>query len=596
MLSAGCVVVGVPDRGSGAPLAPERTGGFVEVGKAAGLDVVLGEGLVPTGSLMGDARLPDGSYPFASPDEASPAASNPDGAAPDVDGADPQEDLGSMPRILAPGSPMVTLTGGVALRDFDLDGDLDIAFAQPGKTILFANDGTGHFTDVSWLLPTRAHWNGTTVLWWDYDNDGRPDLYLGEQTGPAFLYHNERASTGRAAREGLPAFVDVTAAMGFTLDLAVQGASAADINNDGRLDLLVVGYTKWWENDSPLDMPGEREHLYVSQPDGTYHEEGLLWGLNETDPGLGAAFADIDLDGRQDVYVTNDFSRGDVLWRNTGGAFRDATRQTGTASARDGMGATWFDADTDGYLDLYISNIYALQHEPLADVGNQLFLNNANATFQDVSLVSRSVDAGWAWGSCAFDVDADGDMDLYVPGGFPQMGVPPPPAPGQRPPVPERMDNLPQRLFVNDGHANFRDQAKAWGVAARLDGRGCSVGDLDGDGAPDLVAAVVGQRPLLYLNRAPVGNRLRLDLQGTTSNRDAVGARVTVTWPGHRLVQQRTAGAGYLSEDAPTLDFGLAGRGAADLEVDWPSGVHQEFHGAAPRDYTLVEGGTLQAK
>lgn len=544
-LVAGCVATKAP----APPLVPGLTGTFVESGESAGLHDVVGATL----------HLPP-----------SPRSANP-----------MQPPAGMLPSDSprSYGGAMTSLTGGVAAADLDSDGAMDLVFNQPGAVMVYANQGSGHFLPVPNAIPVPAGWTGTSVLAFDYDNDGRPDLLLGQSNGSVMLLHNE----------GSFRFLDASHSLGRDRDVPAEGAAAADINGDGYLDVLVVAYERWWNPDGP-EGSGSRDRLYVNQGDGTFREEGLQWGINETRPSLSAAFGDYDGDGRQDLYVTNDFSVGAQLWHNVGHAFAEMTNQTGLASYRDGMGGVWADFNGDGRPDMYVSNIYAFLGGPPVPAGNQLFLNDGNGTFTDASLSSNAYNAGWAWGMCVLDAESDGDLDLLVPSGFPAPGVPAPPLPGVTPREPLPMDEMPQHFFLNHGNATFDSAETEWGVADAMDGRGCATVDVDNDGAQDVVVVGLGHHPMLYLNRHSQGHGIDLLLRGTGhSNRDAVGAYAIASWPGGQERVERAAGGGYLSTSSPVLHLGIGSQTHATVKLVWPDGTTQSQDLAAGR-YRWTQG------
>ncbi|MHB8633038.1 MAG: CRTAC1 family protein [Thermoplasmatota archaeon] len=482
------------------------------------------------------------------------------------------------------GSAMDSLTGGVAIADVDQNGYQDILISEPGRDRLYLNEGDGSFRDATAWLGDQGHWNGTTALFFDYDNDGYPDLFLGQLRGPSRLLHNDHGH----------GFTDVSASSGVAPVAAVQGAAAADVDGDGRLDLVVVAYEDWW-NESGQRTP-ERNLLYHNLGNGTFREEGLERGIDAAGakPSLSGAFADYDRDGHPDLMVANDYGTGSQMWHNRGdGVFEERTNQTGSLTARDGMGIVWDDFNGDGWPDFYVSNIRQPPYTVDINLGNQLFLNNRNGTFRDASQVSGTFSAGWSWGAAALDATSDGDSDLYVPGGFPYPRVPVPENGSGPPPLPGTMDDEPQRFFVNHGDGTFAEAAHAWGLDAVMDGRGCAAVDLNNDGAVDLVVVGLGLPPRIYLNRAPQGNFVDLHLVGVKSNRDAVGTMVTAYWKGGMIEHERQAGAGYLSESSPVLHFGLGTAAETDLDIAWPSGLTQTFHHVVPGTYALVEGSAL---
>ncbi|MGQ0537229.1 MAG: CRTAC1 family protein [Methanobacteriota archaeon] len=529
----------------------------------------------------------------------------------------------------ATANPMASLTGGVAVADYDNDGRLDLFVVDSGLNALYRNAGPVGFDLVDDAAGVKGGLDGRSAVFFDYDEDGWQDLYIVNYIDPSRLYKNEG---GR--------FRDVTAAAGLGRAMTSHSAAAADYDRDGDLDLFVANYGRW-TRDFPDNWThaenGEKNALLRNDGNGSFTNVADAAGLTHTRWSFAAAWADYDRDGDPDLYVANDFGP-DNLYRNEGdGTFVDVAWAAGARSNRNGMGATWLDIDRDGDLDLYVSNI----HVPDVDVptfhGNVLFVNDGGGNFTEEAAARGVADGLWSWDSEAFDAENDGDLDLFVATGFAtrkerdvfytgdirlvssdetETGeglrkyyeekywdyndthylTLPIYTGGQQFYSQSQGGDQPKRFFVNDGRGNFTEAAEAWGLSHRGDARGIATADFDADGDLDLVYTAFLSEPRYFRNRAPQGRHLDLLLEGTDSNRDAVGAAVYATYGGSTLVQERIAGGGFQSQSSPWLHFGLGANETVDeLVVRWPSGRVDRFEDVAGNArYRLVEGGAVQ--
>ncbi len=485
-------------------------------------------------------------------------------------------------------------SGGGAFLDYDGDGKLDLLIIGRERPTLYHNDGNGHFTDVTAQagLDVAGTWMGCATG--DYDNDGRTDLVL---TG----YHCLRLFHNEGGR-----FVDRTAESGLVADRWYTSAGFADVNNDGKLDLYVGAYVDFGP-DKPqycpagIDPTGKqvmapcgpepyaamRGRLYLNEGKGHFRDVTRQAGLESaTGKTLGVAFGDYDGDGKADLYLANDRVAGDLFHNETlrGGLprFRSVGVTSGTAFSQEGnvqggMGVAWGDANNDGRQDLAVGTY---QNEAKC-----LYLNEGNGLFREASTLSGLAPARpyVAFGTGFFDADNDGWLDLFLANGH-VLG-----------PV-ERIDprlSYPQPLqvFHNRGGGSYEDVSAGAGAifGQRLVGRAVAFGDYDNDGRCDVLVVDVQGRPYLLHNESQTGNHwLRVRLEGSASNRDGIGARVTVRAGARDRMREATTGGSYLAAHDPRLLFGLGAATSVDsVSVRWPSGKSTRIS-AQPADREIV--------
>jgi hypothetical protein len=493
--------------------------------------------------------------------------------------------------------------GGVALLDFDNDGRLDVFFTNgariPGLrkddprfwNRLYRNQGDGTFRDVTESAGVRGEGYSMGAAAADFDNDSWTDLYV-TGVNRNILYRNQGDGT----------FADVTERAGAAgigpagKKLWSVGAAWLDYDNDGDLDLFVANYLDWSpENNkvcgaegrrlscSPTDYAGLPNLLYRNDGGGRFTDVSAAAGIAaHVGRGMSVAVADADGDGFVDVFVANDQLRNFLFRNSNGRAFVEAGVEAGVAYTEDGvpvsgMGADFRDLDQDGRPDVFVT---ALSGEPFP-----LYRNTAEGFFVPATHPSG---LGFAtvmmsgWGTGAFDLDNDGHKELFSANSH----------------VSENIDayghhryRQANAIFRGLGNGRFRDDTAAAGPAmqrARAH-RGCAFGDLDGDGRVDIVVSVIGEpAEVLYNVTAGAGHWLGLRLEGTKSNRDAIGATVKVTGESGRAQYNHvTTAVGYASASDKQVHFGLgADRVAAEIEIRWPSGTKQVLRNV-PADQVL---------
>jgi hypothetical protein len=501
-----------------------------------------------------------------------------------------------------------TMGAGVCAFDYDADGLTDLYLVQsaplPGTppdpllhASLFKNLGRGRFVEVTGRAgvgnPGR-YGMGCAVA--DIDNDGDEDLYV-TNFGPNTLYRNNGDGT----------FADVSRSSHTDNSLWGTAAAFADYDADGDVDLFVGNYLDFTlaKHKRCGDVARQlvsycHPDAYESVPNALYRNDGRgvfsdvtraagLWNLEGKT--LGALWTDYDQDGDVDLFVANDSVRN-FLYRNNGdGTFTEVTLAAGTGYSEEGrpqagMGVDAADVAGHGRMDLFVTHLSNEVNELYINRGDGTFLNGTNAAglgAPSLLLVG--------WGTAFFDADNDGDPDLYVTNGHVMDDIE------------QYSDSITYRerdlLFVNDGKGRFADGSVAAGpfFLERDVGRGMTVLDFDADGAVDIALNRNGSRAKLLRNetRAP-HHWISLRLRGTRSNRDAIGAWITLRSGGRRLVAERRSGFSYLSDADGIIHFGLGTNPApVEVEIRWPSGLKEAFRALTPdRFVTLTEGSGVQ--
>ena len=487
--------------------------------------------------------------------------------------------------------------GGIALFDYDSDGDLDLLricslpadhARGPASNRLFQQQPDRGFAEVTRAAGFDHPGYGQGAAIGDVDNDGDPDLYV-TNIGPDSFYLNNGDGT----------FTDVTARAGFAGGEWSASATFVDYDGDGDLDLFVVHYLEYAlgtictdvsgspEYCGPQHFSGTLDRLYRNEGDGTFSDVSAPAGINSPGKGLGIVAADLTDDGRIDLYVTND---ADVnhLWVNNGdGAFTDEAVARGVGVNAYGrteasMGITIGDANHDGILDLFMTH--------LIDETNTFFLSLNESMYVDASSASGfgTTDFSYTGFGCGFfDFDHDSDLDLLIVNGRIMRGPPHPGAPAS--PFWEKYAE-PNFLFENDGAGRFGNCSERAGLlASRVDvSRGVAFGDLDDDGDLDLAVAHLLSGLRLFHNQAPPAGSHWLRVRAVTGKRDALGACVTVRAAGKALIRIVQANYSYLSASDPRVHFGLGAVEKVEaIEVRWSDGTRERF-GAAGVDRDVV--------
>jgi hypothetical protein len=450
--------------------------------------------------------------------------------------------------------------------DFNNDGKPDLLVTRFGHNQLFQNMGNGKFKDVSKQAGIDSYKNAITAIAFDYDRDGRLDLFVGSYFQPVNIFH---PNTPRFFPE--------------SFETANNGGGVTVYHNNG--------------NGTFTDVT-EKVGLGTHEPDGKLHK---LSGWT-----LDLGHADADNDGWDDLYVACDFGTDRFFHNNGDGTFSDITEKAIGIDSKKGMNVDWGDYDNDGLLDIYVTNIT----DDYMREGNFLWHNNGNLTFSDVSRETGTSETGWGWGSKFFDYDNDGWLDLYVTNGWVSAGkesyVPDVftmvTTPGidfadarSWPPMGNKSLSgyEKKKLFHNDKGQIFKDEARRHGVDSIRDGRGVAIADFDNDGRLDMFVANANGEPFLYRNTEPTSNHwVQFALEGTKSNKTAVGAQVRLTANGMTRLQYISGGNSFAGQSSNRVHFGLGDAANVDqIEVRWPAGEREVFSvPAVDKIQKIVEG------
>ena len=508
-----------------------------------------------------------------------------------------------------------SMSGGVGFLDCDNDGKLDIItvngssvdrYRQSGDPMiaLYRQEAGLKFTDITSASGIGRKGWGMGVAVADYDNDGVQDLYLTGYGGNV-LYRGL----------GNCKFEDVTEKAGVRVGGFSTGAAWGDYDRDGFVDLFVPRYVvvdinklpEFGSNEKtcrfrgipvqcgPWGLPGESDFLFRNRGDGTFVDVSKKTGVDDPNHyyGMQGIWSDYDNDGWPDLYVANDAGPNYVYRNRHDDTFEEVGLLSGAALSGDGqeqgsMGVDFGDFDHDGRLDLFVTNF--------TDQPSTLYWNQGVQGFRDVSWNAGVAELTYplvGWGTAFVDMDNDGWEDLFVANGhvYPQMD--------------SVKGNAPYRqslvMFQNGRDRTFKDVTAASGLSTLPpeSRRGAAFGDVNNDGKIDVLILNVGGPPTLLLNRTEAPNHTVLfRLVGATSNKAAIGARVTVT--AENLVQfdEVRGGASYLSQNDMRLHFGLGPQTIMKaVEISWPNGKKEVYENLrADYVYTIVEGEGIKQK
>jgi hypothetical protein len=528
--------------------------------------------------------------------------------------------------------------GGITAADYDNDGFYDLLIPDGVETKLFRNLGNGQFEDVT-AKAGLAGLDGVSVaLFADFDNDGHKDLFVSRTFKPNQLFHNNGNGTFTDVTKKSGIGEDCCTTVASWADYDNDGYLDLYVGRylDPRLDIPTTFYAR----------NGEKNQLYHNNHDGTFTNVTEKSGVGEIGLCLGSVWGDYNDDGYPDLYVVNDFGRKTLYKNNGDGTFTDVTVKTGTLAYGAGMNASMGDYDNDGKLDIYVTNIrsdegwYAewptvgryminswrqgvwITDMPLymqifrqsgmnfikvfqeMAAGNNLYHNKGDGTFEDTTVKTNANPPGWFWGASFADFDNDGWQDIYAADGWVyndkdteieldflnsvvseqklyKTGILFDPAHFGHTSWHGWEHN---RYMRNRGDGTFEEVGRAAGNDLLLNSRGVAVADFWNRGAMDIAVSASDDRHALLRNE--VGQKrhwLQVELVGTKSNRDAVGARISIKVAGKPQMRELTLGDGYGSQNSLRQHFGIGDATMVDeISVKWPrSGTVQTFKNVA---------------
>jgi hypothetical protein len=523
---------------------------------------------------------------------------------------------------LAPIMPEVASMGAsVSVVDFDRDGwpDFYVTNSREGsRNALYHNNHDGTFTDVAPQLGIAdVNQPGTGVsmgaVWGDYDNDGYEDLYLIKWGRPE-LFHNDHGHgfTRVSEQAGLPKWINANTAVWF------------DYDGDGKLDLFVGGYynenVDLWHLSTTRMMPesfeyaknGGRKYLFHNLGNGKFEEVSAKLGIDSRRWALASGAADLRGTGHPDLFIANDYGVSE-LYLNDGKRFSEAGKETGIGFApKSGMDVAFGDIFNQGKYSVYVSNI---SEDGVLIQGNNLWTPKDGTSGKEIEYENLARDlgvelGGWSFGAQFGDLNNDGNLDLYLTNGnisldrsksywydFAKV------AGGNRSII-EDAKNWPsmdgrslsgyqqKRVWLNDGAGKFVDVAQAVGATDTYDGRAVALVDLWNRGVLDVLVANERGPLLIYKNTvAPENKWIEFQLEGTASNRSAIGAQVALYWNGQQQIQQVSGGCGFAAQNDRRLHFGLGRNPQLEKAViRWPSGKVQTVDAlTSGKLYTIKE-------
>lgn len=455
---------------------------------------------------------------------------------------------------------------GVSFHDIDNDGWDDMTFCVKDDSLIVLRNNEGQFQQV----PSFLYLSGETkhVLWVDYDNDGDMDLTVTTWEGTYRLYRNDGAFS----------FTDVSEAAGLSQDNEhTYGCAWGDPDRDGDLDLYVCLY----EYEGDQNNFSRMNHLYRNNGDGSFTDITLAAGVSDgIKLSFQAVWMDYDKDGWPDLYVINDRWFSNSMYRNNGnGTFTDVTQETGTAlPEQDPMTASVADFDNDGDLDIYMTNTGVFT---FLEKRGKLLVNNGDGTFTERA-GELGVDIGtWSWGATWVDADNDSWQDLYVTTSMPNGTI---------------EDNV----FYASAEGSVFTSAPQW-FTGDHNARSFAVarGDINNDGAYDLVVQnQAPYPPFLWLNSGNANHFVKISLEGTVSNRSAIGSWIHVYVGSNTYTQFTHCGENYTSQNSQHHIIGIGLANAIDsVQVLYPSGHLDTYYDLEPdAHHFLVEGGTYEAE
>jgi len=524
---------------------------------------------------------------------------------------------GIMPQVASMGA-------SVSIVDFDRDGwpDIYVTNSKTGSlNCLYRNMHDGTFQDVAaqmGLADVNQAGTGVSMgaVWGDYDNDGYEDLFLFKWGKPE-LFHNDhghgftRVTQAAGLPPWLPPWINANTAVWF------------DYDGDGLLDLFVGGYYSeqldLWHLNNTRMMPesfeyaknGGRKFLFHNLGNGRFEEVSQKAGIVSNRWALAASAADLRGTGRPDLFIANDYGVSE-LFLNEGGHFKEAGQAAGVGFApKSGMNVAYGDILNQGKYSIYVSNI---TEEGVLIQGNNLWVpkeGEASLKYENLARDMGVELGGWSFGAQFGDLNNDGTLDLYLTNGYVSLSRTRSywydfsKVAGGNSKIIADAANWPamdgrslsgyqqKKVWINDGAAKFVDVAQAVGANDTYDGRSVAMADLWNRGVLDVVVANQRGPLLIYKNTVKPGNEwVEFALEGTASNRSAIGAQVTLYWNGQQQVQQVSGGSGFAAQNDRRVHFGLGKDPHLEKAViRWPSGRIQTLADLVPAKlYNIKEG------
>lgn len=438
----------------------------------------------------------------------------------------------------------------MSVIDIDEDGYEDLYVGcKNSPNFLYRNNGDGTFTDIAPELGLDFAGNTYASMWADFDNDGDKDLYLGNFNQPNSFFLNTPGG-----------FVEIAESLGIADEGRCRGLATADVNNDGWLDIYVVNIN-------------QDNAFFLSDGGGNYVDHYLTSLAVDNLVGMTALFFDSDNDGDQDLYLLHDAYQPNRLYINNGeGIFSNQSFPLGAAHAGEGMGVDIADINHDGWMDIYITN---------NTDGNALLVNDGDGSFTNMEDELGVAHQGMGWGVSWFDYNLDGEKDLYAVNN-------------------SIFTTFPNVMYMNEGEMVFTQVGQETVLDSPYQGAGMAVFDFDLDGKEDIAIAnntnINSPGCELLKNNSETGNYLAIKLQGTASNRDAIGSRIELWSEGSVFYDQHAGVSGYSQQNSDYLYFGLGERMMVDsIKIQWPSGLDEWFF---PEEINqrivLVEASTFQ--
>jgi hypothetical protein len=507
-----------------------------------------------------------------------------------------------MPQIASMGA-------AVSVVDFDRDGWQDIYLTNSGEgksNILYKNLGNGQFKEMLgdyWGNGENSRANGVSMgaVWGDYDNDGYEDLFV-YKWGKPELYHNDggKGFTRVSEQAGFPEWINANSAIWF------------DYDRDGKLDLFVAGYydekVDLWNLKDTKMMPesfeyaqnGGRKYLFHNLGGGKFEEVAEQLGVKSRRWALAAVAADLRGTGYPDLFIANDYGVSELFFNEGGKGFHEVGKETGIGFApKSGMTAAIGDPLNRGVFAIYVSNI---SEEGVLVQGNNLWVpregtSGENLKFDNLARAIGVELGGWSWGAQFGDLNNDGYQDIYLVNGYisadrDSYWYDYSKVTGGNTTIISDAKNWPpmnnrslsgyqqKRVWINDGGGQFKEVAQIVGVTDVYDGRSVALADFTNSGKLDAVVANQKGPALLYKNTVSPDNKwIDFELEGSASNRSAIGAQVRVFWKGQRQAQEVTGGSGFCAQNQRRLHFGLGklkeNEKVDRVEIRWPSGKTQ---------------------